>query len=202
MVVADILRCQGLYELVGFLDNINPERQGANFCGSQILGGREQLTRLREQEINHLLLGFGDCAMRLKLTEVLQEQGFILPVAVHPRACVAADVVVGAGTVVAAGAVVNPGVKIGRSVIVNTLASVDHECVIKDAAHIGPGANLAGRVYVGKAVQIGIGATIIDRVQVGAYSIIGAGAVVTKDIPPKVVAYGVPAKVQRVIDNE
>jgi UDP-N-acetylbacillosamine N-acetyltransferase len=202
IVVADIVRRQGIYQIVGFLDDVNPNRQGEAFCGAQILGGQEQLECLRTQGIVYVLLGFGNCVWRLKLTNWLQEQGFVLPVAVHPHASVASDAYLGAGTVVAAGAVINSGVKIGRSVIVNTSASIDHECVISNAVHIGPGAHLAGRVFVGEATQVSIGATIIDRVQIGARSIIGAGAVVVHDIPADVVAYGVPAKVKRVLTNE
>lgn len=201
MVVADIVRCQGLYRIVGFLDSINPERRGVEFCGALILGGREQLGTLLDQGVRHILLGFGDCGMRLKLTDFLQTQGISLPVAVHPRATVAADARLGPGTVIAAGAVVNPGVRIGHSVIINTAASVDHECMVDDAAHICPGAHLAGQVVVGQAAQVGIGATVIDRIRIGAGAIIGAGAVVVEDIPDYVIAYGVPARIKRMANQ-
>ena len=196
LVVADIVRMQGVYKIAGFLDDIDLSRRGSAFCGATILGGREQLEVLRAEGITHILLGFGDCNMRLEFTELLQSQGFSLPTAIHPRSVVASDVSIGPGTVIAAGAVVNPGSRIGKSVIINTCASVDHECVIDDAAHIGPGAHLAGRVIVGKATQISIGATVIDRIRVGDRAIIGAGAVVVDDIPDEVVAYGVPARIQ------
>jgi acetyltransferase EpsM len=201
MVVADIVRLQGVYRIVGFLDDFNAGRQGDDFCGASILGGREQLERLRGQGVKHVLLGFGNCKARLDLTGFLRAQGFSLPVAVHPRAIVAEGVVLGPGTVIAAGAVVNPGARLGSSVIVNTSASVDHECIVSDAAHICPGVHLGGRVEVGRATQIGIGATVVDRVRVGAGSLVGAGAVVVRDIPDCVVAYGVPAIIERGTDR-
>lgn len=197
MVVADVVRLQGLYTIAGFLDNVSPQRKGETFCGSSILGGEEQLETLLSLGINQILLGFGNCQMRLQKTPYLLSKGFSLPVAVHPKAVVASDVSLGPGTVVAAGAVVNPGVKVGCSVIINTSASVDHECVIGDAAHISPGAHLAGRVVVGEATQIGIGAVVIQDTTIGSRSIVGAGAVVVQDIPDQVIAYGVPAKVKR-----
>lgn len=197
MVVADIVRLQGQYQIIGFLDNVSTERHGTRFCGAEILGGEEQLDRFLNQGVNHILLGFGDCDARWKLTLELQSWGFSLPVAVHPRATVAEDVVLGPGTVIMAGAVVNPGSYIGRSVIINTSASVDHECVIADAAHICPGVHLAGRVRVGTATHVGIGATVIERISIGSGSVIGAGSVVVDDIPDSVVAYGVPAKTTR-----
>jgi acetyltransferase-like isoleucine patch superfamily enzyme len=41
---------------------------------------------------------------------------------------------------------------------------------------------------------IGSGAIILPKVKIGDGSIIGAGSLVSKDIPPKVVAAGVPAR--------
>lgn len=200
MVVADIVRLQGIYIIAGFLDNINPQRRGTVFCGNVILGGEEQLALLPAQGIKHILLGFGDCQARLEKSQYLLSQGFLLPVAIHPRAVVAGDAVIGPGTVVAAGAVVNPGARIGCSVIVNTSSSVDHECVLGDAAHISPGAHLAGRVMIGEAAHIGIGAVVMAGVSIGRKSVIGAGAVVLENVPEGVIAVGVPAKVIRSIN--
>jgi UDP-N-acetylbacillosamine N-acetyltransferase len=200
MVVADIVRLQGIYTIAGFLDNINPQRRGTAFCESVILGGEEQLALLPAQGIKHILLGFGDCQARLEKSQYLLSQGFSLPVAIHPGAIVARDVVIGSGTVVAAGAVINPGTRIGCSAIINTSASVDHECVVEDAAHISPGAHLAGQVTIGAATHIGIGAVIIQRIAIGAGTVVGAGAVVVEDLPAHVIAYGVPAKIKRSIE--
>lgn len=200
-VVADIVRLQGVYKIVGFLDDVSPHRHGTEFCGEKILGGREQIETLRNKGITNILLGFGDCRMRLELTRFLQEQGFSLPITIHPSAIVAHDVVIGPGTVIAAGAVVNPGVRIGSSVIINTAASVDHECTIQDAAHICPGVHLAGRVTVGEAAWVGIGAIVIDKVRIGARAVIGAGAVVIHDIPDDVTAFGIPAKIKETVSH-
>ena len=196
LVVSDIVRQQGMYTIVGFLDDVDPSRSGEEFCGSTVLGGRELLDQLQKDGITHILLGFGNCNARLELTSFLQARGFSLPVAIHPRSVVAEDVVLGSGTVVAAGAVVNPRAKIGQSVIINTSASVDHECNIEDAAHICPGVHLAGKVTVGQAAHVGIGTTVIERVRIGRGAQIGAGAVVVCDIPEHAIAYGVPARIR------
>lgn len=200
-VVSDAVRLAGDYEIVGFLDDMYPERHDAEFCGSTILGGREQLDELREHGVRHAVVGIGDCAARLRLAEAVSEKGFTLATAIHPRAIVADDVTVGGGTVVCAGAVVNPGSRIGANVIVNTSASVDHECIVEDGAHIGPGAHLGGRVHVKRAAWVGIGAAVKDGVTIGAGSIVGAGAVVLRDIPDGVVAYGIPATVRKAVSD-
>ncbi|VVB68327.1 2,3,4,5-tetrahydropyridine-2,6-dicarboxylate N-acetyltransferase [Candidatus Norongarragalina meridionalis] len=50
-------------------------------------------------------------------------------------------------------------------------------------------------VKIGKFTFIGTNAVILPGVKVGDHCIIGAGAVVTKDVPPRSVATGVPAKI-------
>lgn len=194
LVVADVVRLEGKYEIAGFIDDVDPQR--ANFHGGPILGGREQLDRLRESGVEYLIVGVGDCAARLQLADIAREKGFTLASAIHPRATIADGVEIGDGTVVVAGAVINPGSSIGSNVIVNTCASVDHECVIEDGVHIGPGVNLGGNVLVGRGSWIGIGAKIKDGVSVGAGAIVGAGAVVLRDVPAKTLVFGVPATVQ------
>lgn len=55
-------------------------------------------------------------------------------------------------------------------------------------------------IVIGDNVWLGGGAIILPGVTIGANSVIGAGAVVTRDIPPNVVAAGNPARVLRQID--
>ena len=55
------------------------------------------------------------------------------------------------------------------------------------------------KTLVKKGATIGSSATILCGVTVGENAVIGAGSVVTKDIPPNVIAAGVPAKIIRVV---
>ena len=197
LVVADIIRSRGEYEIVGFLDDISPERARAEFCGATILGGAEQLDVLRRREVEYLICGFGNCPARLRLSALARAKGYRLATAIHPRATVAADVTVGAGTVIAAGAVVNPQTRLGENVIINTSAAVDHECTIEDGALINTGARLGGRVTVGRAASVEIGAIVTSRRRIGAGSVVGAGSIVLADVPDGVLAYGTPARVIR-----
>jgi len=197
LVVADIIRLQGNYELVGYLDNVNSERHGTELSSAKILGGEEQLPCLFQQGIRTIIFGFGHCSTRLKLAQKVIEQGFRLGVAVHPTAIIAQDVAIKAGTVIAAGAIVNPGTVLGENLIINTGACIDHNCSIGDGTHIAPGVHIAGSVIVGKGSWVGIGVTVSDHITIGTGTLVGAGSLVLNDIPSGVVAYGIPAEVKR-----
>lgn len=54
-------------------------------------------------------------------------------------------------------------------------------------------------VHIGNNVWIGAGAMIMPGVSIGDDAVIGAGSVVTRDIPPGVVAVGNPCRVMRAI---
>jgi acetyltransferase EpsM len=193
-VVADIIRLEDVFEVAGFLDSIDVERRGENFCSANILGGAEQLELLRDQGVKHAIVAIGDNRARLRLADKFASSGFKLAVAIHPRAIVATDAKIGAGTVIAAGAVVNPGCTIGRNVIINTAASVDHDCDIGDASHISPGAHIAGNVTIGSRAWVGLGASIIEKIKIGNGATIGAGALVIRNVPSAVVVAGHPAR--------
>jgi UDP-N-acetylbacillosamine N-acetyltransferase len=196
-VIAEILRLQGAWHIVGFIDDVNIERAGDAFCGSKILGPSSRLADLYELGVKHLALGVGDCKARLRMLSSGVTTNFTLVTAIHPSAIVSKASEVESGAAIAAGAVVGPEATIGRGAIINTSATVDHECVVADAAHICPGVHLAGRVCVGRGAWIGIGAVVIEGLNIGEGALIGAGSVVVSNIPEKAVAYGVPARIIR-----
>jgi sugar O-acyltransferase (sialic acid O-acetyltransferase NeuD family) len=131
---------------------------------------------------------------RLAVQEFLESHG-LRPLTVrHRTAFVAADAVLGAGSQVLAQSAVCVGARLGRACIVNTAASVDHECRLGDGVHVCPGARLAGCVEVGDAAMIGTGAVVLPRLRIGAGATVGAGAVVIADVPEGAVVVGNPAR--------
>jgi UDP-N-acetylbacillosamine N-acetyltransferase len=196
-VVADIVRLQGEYEIVGFVDDVTAGRSETTFAGAPLHTSRDALQRIRDEGGSHLIVAIGDCAGRARCAAEARRMGFRLARTVHPRAVVGAGATVGDGAVIAAGAVVAVDVRIGDNVIVNTGSTVDHGSVVGEAAHIAPGVSLGGWVTVGARAFIGIGANVLPTVRIGSRSVVGAGALVLEDIPDGCVAYGVPARVRR-----
>lgn len=55
-------------------------------------------------------------------------------------------------------------------------------------------------ITIGKDVWIGANVTVVPGVDIGDGAVIAAGAVVTQNVPPNVIAGGVPAKVLKKIE--
>jgi sugar O-acyltransferase (sialic acid O-acetyltransferase NeuD family) len=131
---------------------------------------------------------------RLAVHDYLQANGLRPLTVVHRAAFVANDSSLGEGCQILARSAIGACARLGRCVIVNTAASVDHDCVLDDGVHIGPGAVLAGEITVGAGAFIGAGAVILPRLCVGEDAIVGAGSVVTKDVQCGEVVVGSPAR--------
>lgn len=116
---------------------------------------------------------------------------------IHPTAIVHPTATVGRGTVVFAGGIVQPQGRLGEHVIVNTSASVDHDCLLEDFVHVAPGVRLAGNVSVREGAFLGVGVSAVPGAEIGAWATVGAGAVVVRSIPPRVIAVGCPARALR-----
>jgi len=133
-------------------------------------------------------------ADRISVRLALEKRGLATPILIHRTAFVARNAEIGTGTQILAHASVCAGVCMGRSVIINTAASVDHDCVLEDGVHVGPGAIVSGEVRIRERVFVGSGATVLPRIEIGHDAVVGAGAVVTKDVRPRTVVVGNPAR--------
>lgn len=91
------------------------------------------------------------------------------------------------------GAIIQSDAKIGKHCIVNTGASIDHECEIEDYVHISPHVTLYGNVLVGKGAWIEAGATVIPGIRIGEWSVVAAGATVIHNVPHSATVEGIPA---------
>jgi sugar O-acyltransferase (sialic acid O-acetyltransferase NeuD family) len=180
-VVAATIRAAG-HEVAAVYDD-NVSLWGSLLLGTEIRGPVSRVS-------GRAVIAIGDNRAR---QAIASELGASWVSVCHPSATVHESAEIGAGTVIFAGAVVQPDTVIGAHGIINTAASVDHDCRLRDFVHIAPGVRLCGGVSVKEGALVGVGASVCPSVSIGSWAVIGAGAVCVSDVPDAVTVTGVPA---------
>jgi len=123
---------------------------------------------------------------------------------------------IGEQTVVGRGSSVDFGASVGARVLIQTGVYVTGWAVVEDDVFIGPGVvttndSTMGRHPRGEALRgpilrracrVGGGAVLVPGVVVGEEAFVAAGAVVTRDVGPREVVWGVPARVIRRVSDQ
>jgi len=162
-----------------------------------VLGGVEYL---KNYSGNVVVTIFDSPELRRDLISKIKKNNKIkYPVLIFPTSIVSPYVEWGEGCIVSHLAYISVNVKLGDFVYVNNRTGIGHDAIIGDFTTIYAGINIGGGVCIGSGCLIGSGATILPKIKIGDGTIIGGGSFVSKDIPPKVVAAGVPAKIIREI---
>lgn len=188
-VIADIAFKMNRWQKIVFLDDNEIIKAS---MGVEIIGKSSDAFRyIKDYDI---FVGIGNNEIREKVQYKLEAEGASIPVLIHPNAIIGEEVELGTGTVVMAGSVINCCTRIGKGIIINTGATVDHDNFIEDYVHISPGVHTAGTVKIGKSTWLGIGSVVSNNVNITSGCKIGAGAVVVSDITESGTYIGIPAR--------
>jgi UDP-3-O-[3-hydroxymyristoyl] glucosamine N-acyltransferase len=125
--------------------------------------------------------------------------------------------VVGERSVVGRASCVDFSAKVGDRVSIQTGVYVTSYAVVEDDVFLGPGVLMTNDDTMGRhpkgeglhapivrrAARVGGATVIVPGVEIGEEAFVGAGAVVTRDVAPREVVLGVPARAtRRVADSE
>jgi acetyltransferase-like isoleucine patch superfamily enzyme len=123
---------------------------------------------------------------------------------------------VGARSVVGRGSCVDFDVSVGSRVLIQTGVYVTGRSVVEDDVFLGPGVlttndhtmgrhppgePLRGPVFR-RACRVGGGVVVLPGVEIGEEAFVAAGAVVTRDVGPREVVMGAPARARREVGEE
>ena len=190
-VVCGILHAAGR-PVTGYCDI---EEKGYNPYNLIYLGNDQSDEAKAKFAEQGFFISVGDNAIRQRIQARLATGGLLPVNAIHTSAIIDSTVMIDPnGIMICAGVCVNPLAEIHTGVICNTGSIVEHECVVKEFAHIGPGAVLCGNVTIGRNTFVGAGSVIRQGVTIGNNVIIGAGAVVVKNIGDNETVVGNPSR--------
>jgi acetyltransferase-like isoleucine patch superfamily enzyme len=121
------------------------------------------------------------------------------------------DVVVGRGALVENDTTVGPRTKIQANAYVTAYSTLEEDVFVAPCV-VTTNDDFMGRTErrhelrkgptIRRGARIGGGAVLCPGVEIGEEAFVGAGAVVTKDVPPRVVVVGNPARVLRDVPEE
>ncbi len=137
-------------------------------------------------------------------------------VIIGDQAQVRERVEIGPDSVVGRASSVDFDARVGARVSIQTGVYVTGGSVVEDDVFLGPGVyttndhtmgrrarseRLLGPVFR-RACRVGGGVVLVPGVEVGEEAFVAAGALVTRDVPPRQVVMGVPARVVRRVSDE
>lgn len=160
------------------------------------LGDDSAARALRDDSLFHIAFvyaGLPEMSLRRKIIEKYETLGARFATITASTAIITANSRLADGCAVLHRAVVNRA-HIGRNVVVNTGAVVEHDCEIGSNTFIGPGAVIGGGVTVGSDCFIGLGSRVKNGVAIAPGVTVGMGAVVTDDLREPGIYHGNPLK--------
>lgn len=181
-VLLDILLEQNA-KILGIAEKDGADRP-QDLCGVPVIGSDSDIGKYAPDEIE-LVNGIGSvssAALRQSVYEKCKKRGYRFRQVIHPQAIISRRAELGEGVQVMAGAVINIGTRIRENSIINTNASVDHDCEIGAHVHIAPGVTLSGGVVVGDGSHIGTGAAVVQGIVMGHHSFVEAGGIVMRNL--------------------
>ena len=130
---------------------------------------------------------------------------------VRERCVIGDDVVIGSGSLIENDTTVGALTKIQAEAYITAYSTLEEEVFIAPCV-VTTNDNFMGRTEqrhelikgptIRRGARIGGGAVLCPGVEIGEEAFVGAGAVVTKDVPPRVVVVGNPARVLRDVPAE
>ena len=161
--------------------------------GLPVLGDLTLLDDLRSRGIQAAIVAIGDNRERMRIADLLEQQGFTLISAIHPSACIAPSATLGKHLIIGSRVTVCVHASIEEHCVLLAGAIVEHDNKLGVGAFLHSAVRLAGGVKIGAGATLHIGACVIPYRKVGRDANVEPGSVVIADVLPGSVVGGAPA---------
>ena len=131
---------------------------------------------------------------RARLFHAVKAQGYTCASFVSPHAFVWRNVTIGENAFIFENNVLQHHVVVGNDAVLWSGNHIGHRTVIEDHVFVSSHVVVSGFCRIGASSFVGVNAAFGDGVTIGADCVVGAGAVVVKDLAPRGVYVGSPAK--------
>lgn len=131
--------------------------------------------------------------LRRSIIEKYETMGASFASLIAPTAVITRNSELADGCAVLNLAVVNRA-RIGRNVVINTGAIVEHDCEIGSNTFIGPGVVIGGGVNIGRDCFIGLGARVRNGVTIASGVTVGMGCNVNDNLDRPGIYHGNPLR--------
>lgn len=147
-VVKEIAEALG-YTNIAFLDDNSTEAIG------KIVDSKAYVYQYSEA-----FVGIGNNKFRGEILNRLEQEGFTIPVLIHPTAYISKSATIEKGTVVEPKAIVNANSKVGCGCIISVGSIVDHDVVLEGCVHVNAGAICKAGSFVAKETKLEAGQVV------------------------------------------
>jgi sugar O-acyltransferase (sialic acid O-acetyltransferase NeuD family) len=190
--------CSEKWDIIGILDD-NPAMLGQTFCGIQVLGN---IADCMNYPNANFVVAVGTPRTRRSIVIRMLSYGNVsFATLIHSSVLKSQYIEIGDGSIITAGCILTTQITLGQHTIVNLACTIGHDVVTGDFCTFAPQIAVSGNVSFEDGVEVGTGTTIIQGLTLGQGSFVGAGAVVSKNIPPNVLAVGCPARQVKTLEE-
>lgn len=191
MLIDHINHKERKYEFIGYFDDSIEKETLVN--QHRVLGKVKEINAIREKL--NIVVAIGAPMVKKAIIKKINNPYVQFPTLIHPSVWLGEeDVKIGKGCIICAGTIITCNIELKDFVILNLMCTVGHDTIINSFSSFMPSVNISGEVKINDCVYVGTGVKIINQIEVGEATIIGAGAVVSKSLPAKCTAVGIPAK--------
>lgn len=87
---------------------------------------------------------------------------------------------------------------VGSKCVLLRGSHIGHDAIIRDLANLSCNVLIGGHTVIGQGANLGLSAVVHQHRVVGAYAMVGMNSTVTRNLPPFLISFGTPARLQRI----